>query len=89
MKMDINGASQTGKPAIDKLSGEFILAQEYKTVGYLLASMDDDANSVLDRLLDLPASEYDAVKAEVDKITNPSTPQKSEQHGADTSQAAS
>jgi hypothetical protein len=54
----------------------------------MIVSIDDDATAPLDRLLDLPSAEYDAVKKEIDLIQNPTTPEKSELPGADISQTA-
>jgi hypothetical protein len=50
--------------------------------------IDGETNAPIDKLLDLHSTEYEAVIKEVNKIQNPSTPEKSEQLGADTTQTA-
>lgn len=75
LKMGLDDA-QTGKVNIENVSGEFLLAQEKKAIELLLVSLDGTSDNAIERLLDLPAAEYDAVKAEVDKITNPTKPTK-------------
>jgi hypothetical protein len=76
------------KPSIKELTGDFLVKQEEKVISLLLVSLDGDTNAPMERLLDLPASELAAVKAEVEKITNPTTPQNSVQPGSGTSEAA-
>jgi hypothetical protein len=48
--------------------------QERKALGYLVVSVDDDSSAPVDKLLDLPAPEYEAVVKEVNQIQNPSSP---------------
>src|SRR5450631_3106914 len=74
-KMSMDDA-QNGKVGMDKVSGEFMIEQEQKAIGLLLVSLDENTESVLDRLLDLPQADYDAAKEEVEKITNPTTPER-------------
>lgn len=76
------------KVKINEVSADFVVDQEKKLVELLLVTLDGEAENAIDRLLDLPAAEYEAVKAEVDKITNPTTPGNSEQPGQGTSEAA-
>jgi hypothetical protein len=73
---------------VSDVPGTFLLEQEKKALGFLLVSIDGDANTPADKLLDLPQPEYDAVIAEVNRIQNPTTPERSELPGAGTSQAA-
>lgn len=79
---------QSGKVNVGDVPGTFLVEQERKALDILVISIDGDTASPVDKLLDLPATEYDAVKAQIDKITNPTTPEKSEQPGAGTSQTA-
>ena len=67
---------QSGKVDVGDISGQFLIEQEKKAFGILLVSVDSETNAPLEALLQLPASEYAAVKAEIDKITNPTTPAK-------------
>src|SRR3977135_3458364 len=69
-KMNMDDA-QSGKVGMEKVSGEFMIEQEKKAIGLLLVSLDGNTENALDCLLDLPQAEYDAVKQEVEKITNP------------------
>lgn len=73
LKMSM-GDAQSGNAHMGAISGDFLLEQERKAVSLVLASFDGSAENPLERLLDLPQTEYDAVKAEVDKITNPTNP---------------
>jgi hypothetical protein len=86
MKMNIG--TDASKVDMSGLSGAFVLEQEHKALGYLLVSLDGDTNAPIDKLLELPSDIYNEVIAEVNKITNPTTPEKSEQLGADISQTA-
>jgi hypothetical protein len=76
-KMDMGG-----------LSGDILVQQERKTLEYLIVSVNGTTEKPLDALLDLPATEYDAVLKEVEKIKNPTTPENSAQAGNDTSRTA-
>jgi hypothetical protein len=87
LKVGIDDA-QAGKVNIENMSGDFLLAQERKAMSLVLVSLDGNTENVLEQLLDLPSSEYDAVKAEVDKITNPTKPGNSAQPGSGTSAPA-
>ena len=87
LKMNMLDA-QSGKVNVSDVPGTFLVEQEHKALGFIVVAIDGDMSSPVEKLLDLPAAEYDAVVAEVNKIQNPSTPEKSEQPGADTSQTA-
>jgi hypothetical protein len=80
---------QSGKVGIGEVPSAFLVEQEKKAMSFLVVSVDGDSITPVDKLLDLPSSEYAAVVAEINKIQNPTTPEKSEQPGADTSQTAS
>ena len=71
-KMNMDDA-QSGKVGMEKVSGEFMIEQEQKAIGILLVSLDGTTEDTLNRLLDLPQTDYDAVKEEVEKITNPTS----------------
>jgi hypothetical protein len=87
LKMNMEDA-QSGKVNVSDVPGTFLVEQERKALGFLLVSIDGNSTTPLEALLDLPASEYEAVKTEVDQIQNPTKPERSEQLGAGTSQAA-
>lgn len=87
IKMSMADA-QSGKVELGDVSAAFLADQEKAAIGYLLISIDDITDKALDTLLDLPSTEYDAVVAQVNKITNPTMPEKSGQPGAATSQTA-
>lgn len=75
VKMGMTDA-QEGKVAMDSIPGSFMVEQEKKALSYLLVSLDGDANAPVEKLLDLPSTEYDAVIKEVNAIQNPTTPEK-------------
>lgn len=75
MRMSIPDTA-AGKVSIENVSGEFLVDQEHKTLGYLVVSVDDVRENALDLLLDLPSDDYKAVLDAVNEITNPSTPSK-------------
>jgi hypothetical protein len=87
LKMNMEDA-QSGKVNVNDVPGTFLIEQEKKALGFLLVSIDGETNAPIDKLLDLPAPQYEAVIKEVNQIQNPTTPEKSEQHGADISQTA-
>jgi hypothetical protein len=75
LKADMQDA-QSGKIAVEGMSGSFILEQEKRALSYLVVSIDGETKDPVDKLLDLPSSEYDAVVEEVNKIQNPTKPTK-------------
>lgn len=75
VKMSMEDA-QTGKVNIGDVPGSFIVEQERKALGFLLVSLDGETSAPLEKLLDLPSAEYDFVLKEVNKIQNPTTPEK-------------
>jgi len=75
MKLNMDDV-QAGKVNVSDIPGSFIVEQEQKALGILLVSVDGNSNNPVDALLDLPASEQDAVIKEVNKIQNPTTPEK-------------
>ena len=58
------------------ISGSVIAEQERKTLECLVVSVNGDAENPVEKLLDLPSTEYDAVLKEVETIKNPTTPGK-------------
>jgi|GEM_PF-5499229 len=57
-------------------SGTMIEDQERKTLDFLIVSVDGDTDNPVEKFLDLPSAEYDAVLLEIEKIKNPTTPEK-------------
>lgn len=70
------------------VSGASVVDKELKEVEMLLVSINDNTHTPFDTLLSLPASEYEAVRVEVEKLLDPTTPEKPAQPGSDTSQTA-
>lgn len=75
LKVNMEDA-QSGKVNVGDVSGAFLVEQEKKVLRFLVVSVDGVTEEAADKLLDLPSTEYDAVKTEVDKIQNPTTPEK-------------
>lgn len=50
--------------------GEVILNMEKKLMELAVVSIDDDKDKIVERLLDMPAQDYDFVKKEVDRMRN-------------------
>jgi hypothetical protein len=82
------GDARESKVNIGNVPGSFLIEQERKALSFLLVSVDGDVTNPVDQLLDLPATEYEAVIKEVNAIQNPTMPQNSEQSGDGTSAAA-
>lgn len=69
--------AQAGERAhMSEVSGAFYAEVEQKTMSYMIVSVDGNADAPLEKLLDLPSTEYDFVKKEVDTLINPTTPAK-------------
>ena len=75
LKMNMEDA-QSGKVNVSDVPGTFLVDQERKALGFLVVSVDGDATAPVDKLLDLPSAEYEAVVKEVNAIQNPTTPEK-------------
>src|SRR5882762_3686656 len=75
LKMNMEDA-QSGKVNVSDVPGTFLVEQETKALGYLLVSVDGDTTAPVEKLLDLPSAEYEAVIKEVNAIQNPTTPTK-------------
>lgn len=75
LKMNMDDA-QSGKINVGDLSPAFIIEQERKAFDFLIVSIDGDTMEPVEKLLDLPSTEYEAVVKEVNKIQNPTTPEK-------------
>jgi hypothetical protein len=58
------------------LSGEVLAQQERKTLETLLVSVNGEVENAVEKLLDLPSTEYDAVLKKIEEIKNPTTPEK-------------
>jgi hypothetical protein len=72
LKMELSADGST--PALSEVSGEFLIEQERKALDALLVSVDGDTASPVEKLLDLPAVDYEAIVKEVNAIQNPTTP---------------
>jgi hypothetical protein len=68
--------AQSGKVNMGDVSGTFLVEQEQKALELLVVSFDGDTTAPITKLLDLPSAEYDEVVKEVNKIQNPTTPEK-------------
>jgi hypothetical protein len=75
LKMSMDDV-QTAKVGLADVPTAFLVEQEKKALGYLVVSIDGDPADPVAKLLDLPSSEYEAVVKEINKITNPTTPEK-------------
>jgi hypothetical protein len=62
---------ETGKTEVKDIPATALLEQERKALEILIVNIDDSADNIADRLLDLRSEEYDAIVAEVNKITKP------------------
>src|SRR5262249_2098161 len=60
LTMNIEDA-QNGKVNVSDVPGTFLVEQEKKALSFLLVSIDGDTTAPIDKLLDLPALEYEAV----------------------------
>ena len=59
----------SGTAQIKDIPATVLLEQERKALEVLVVSLNDSAENIADRLLDLPMEEYEALVAEVNKIT--------------------
>src|SRR5580658_4143954 len=75
LKMNVEDA-QSAKVSIGDVPSAFLVDQEKKALAFLVVSVDGDTTAPVDRLLDFPSSEYDAVVKEINTIQNPTTPRK-------------
>src|SRR5258708_39274410 len=60
LKMNMEDA-QSGKVNVSDVPGTFLVEQERKALGFLVVSLDGDNTAPVDKLLDLPSPEYEAV----------------------------
>src|SRR3979490_989452 len=74
LKMNMEDA-QSGKVNVSDVPGTFLVEQEHKALGFLVVSVDGSTEAPVDKLLDLPSTEYEAVVKEVNTIQNPTTPE--------------
>jgi hypothetical protein len=56
------------------MSGDVIMQQERKTLDYLVVSVNGEPENAVEKLLDLPSTELEAVLKEIEKIKNPTKP---------------
>src|SRR3954467_15193047 len=61
---------QSGAINLTDIPASFLVEQERKALAFLLLSVDGAIDAPVDKLLDLPSSEYDAVVQEINKIQN-------------------
>ena len=59
----------SGKTEIKDIPATSLLEQEREALKTVIVSLDGSQDNVAERLLDLPSDEYDAVVAEVNKVT--------------------
>lgn len=64
MKIDMS----TGQPVVTDLTGEFMLEQEQKLLEKFVVSIDGKTENVLNAILDLNDSDYQAIVAEVNAV---------------------
>ena len=75
--MTINMAdAKNGQVAMDQTSSTFLVDQEKAAMKYLVVSVNGNSADPVTLLLDLPSCEYDAIVQELQKIQNPTVPQK-------------
>lgn len=70
------------------LSGSSIVDKELKEVELFVVSLNGETDKAFENLLDLPATEYDAVLKKVQEIKDPTKPENSAQPGSGISQTA-
>jgi hypothetical protein len=75
LKVDIS-AAQAGKGEVGQLPSGFLVDQEKRAMQFLVVSFNEEKNDPITALMQQPASEYEAVVAEINKIQNPTKPQK-------------
>lgn len=75
LKMTVSDL-ESKKVDMGGLSGSVLAEQERKTLEFLIVSVNGDVESPVEKLLDLPSPEYDAVLKEIETIKNPTTPEK-------------
>lgn len=75
LKMNVDDM-QANKVSIGEMPSGFLMEQERQALQFLVVSVDGDASAPIEKLLDFPSSEYDAVIKEINLIQNPTTPAK-------------
>lgn len=70
LKMSMTDLS-SGKTEVQEIPATVLLDQERKTLELLIVSFNGSAENIIDRIFDLPTSEYDALVAEVNKVARP------------------
>jgi hypothetical protein len=56
--------------------GSIVVIKEIDEMKKFVVSLNGDTDSPVEKLLDLPSSEYEAVQKEVEKLKYPTTPEK-------------
>ena len=74
LKVNMDDA-QNGKVGVGDIPSSFLIEQEKKAMTFLVVSVDDDTTAPIDKLLDMPSTEYEAVVKEINKIQNPTKPE--------------
>lgn len=87
LKMNMQDA-QNGNVAMENLPSSFVVKQEEKAIELVIVSLDNSTENVVERILDLPLDEYNAIVDEVNKVRRPTKPGSSVQLGNGTSEAA-
>jgi hypothetical protein len=73
MQMSDPASKKFDTPNFD---GSVVVTKELEEVKKFVVSLNNDTENPVEKLLDLPSTEYDAVLKEVEKIKNPTTPEK-------------
>ena len=71
MKMSDPASKKFDAPNFD---GSIVVTKELEEMKKFVVSLNGDTDNPVEKLLDLPSTEYEAVFAEVEKIKNPTTP---------------
>lgn len=74
LKINAADATNGGKAVLSDIPASFMLAQEKKAVEFLVVSVDGVTENAIDKLGDLPESDYNSILAEVQKIRVPLVP---------------
>jgi hypothetical protein len=71
MKMSDPASKQFDPPSFD---GSIVVTKEISEMKKYVVSLNGDTTDPVEKLLDLPSTEYDAVAEEVEKLKNPTKP---------------
>src|ERR1700710_912295 len=84
LKMSVEDM-QSGITSVKDIPATFVVKQEEKAIELLVVSVDGVTDNAAQTVLNFPKLEYQSFIVEINKIRNPTTPEKSEQPGTDTS----